>query len=52
MARVLIIETTFSGIPAWHAECEQCPDWRCHKHAHNTNKTAVKCGERHLNQTH
>jgi hypothetical protein len=49
----LIIETTVAGIPAWHAGCLSCDEWRCHpKQAHDDIDTAVRCAKRHQHTKH
>lgn len=45
--KVDIVEFTAYGLKAWYAQCAE-HQWRCHKKPHETNKQAVKCGERHL----
>jgi hypothetical protein len=45
-----VVEGTVLGIAAWHAECSACPDWRCHRQAHEDADTAGRCAHRHANR--
>lgn len=47
-----ILETTVLGISGFHADCTDCPDWRCHRTLHESVDTAIRCAERHQAARH
>ena len=47
-----ILETTVLGISGFHADCTDCPGWRCHRQLHDSIDTAIRCAERHQATKH
>jgi hypothetical protein len=44
---VFVVASGVCGIDAFHALCPDCPGWRCHRQAHDSQDTAVRCAQRH-----
>jgi hypothetical protein len=44
---VFVVASGVCGIDAFHALCPDCPGWRCHRQAHDSQDTAVRCAHRH-----
>jgi len=44
---VFVVASGVCGIDAFHALCPECPGWRCHRQAHDSQDTAVRCAHRH-----
>jgi hypothetical protein len=47
-----ILETTVLGISGFHADCADCPSWRCHRRPHDTIDAAIRCAKRHQTNNH